>query len=108
MCECSCTPRIHLTLNLLELTPYLPLYPLSPSCQNRDDRLYREKVIGRVRGQLSSLLELSNIKQTNFKWQRGRKLGKWKHKLVEVSLSEPNTSVTPLCTRLCMFACLLA
>ena len=89
-----------------ELTLSTSVSPLSPSYQNRDDRLYREKVIGQVRGQLSSLLELSNLKQTTFKWQRCRKLGKWKHQMIGVSLNEPNTSVTALCTRVCLLACL--
>ena len=46
-----------------------------------DDKLYREKVIGRVterqHSSLHEIAKLSNLKQTNFKWHRGRKLGEW-------------------------------
>ena len=54
----------------------------SPSLrQSRDEKLYREKVIGRVtecqHSSLHEIAKLSNLKQTNFKWHRGRKLGEW-------------------------------
>ena len=57
------------------------LLPLLSLCQSRDDKLYREKVIGRVterqHSSLHEIAKLSNLKQTNFKWHRGRKLGEW-------------------------------
>lgn len=58
-------------------SPSSCLPPLSS--QNRDDKLYREKVIGHVtecqHSSLHEFAKLGNLKQAHFKWQRGRKLG---------------------------------
>lgn len=50
------------------------------SIQNREKELRNKKLIGCVRKQQTSLravANLSNLKQANFKWQRGRKLGQY-------------------------------
>ena len=50
------------------------------SAQNREERLRKKKQIGHVSKVRPSarrnVANLTDLRQTNFKWQKGRKLGK--------------------------------